>query len=95
MIPALDQAALDQAIRGRTMQVYVFLTRQLDVCHFRPIKIGQVSRTMRLERALVSRAVTLLLERGYLEARQDETDDRRRVFRLVHSVSAMTRTHVA
>ena len=95
MIPALEQAALDPAITGRTMQVYVYLLSQLDVCQFRAIKIRSTARTMRLERALLSLAVTTLVERGYLEAKRDGNDLRRRAFRLVFSVSSMTRNRAA
>ena len=95
MIPVLAQAALDRAIMGRTMQVYVYLTGELDVCQFRPIKKGAISRAMKLERALVSRAITTLETRGYLESQADPDDDRRRVFRLLYSVSSMTRTRAA
>jgi DNA-binding MarR family transcriptional regulator len=86
MIPAVRQAALDKGITGRTMQIYVYLTEQLDVSDFRPIKLTGVAHAMRFRRSHLSDAITLLLERGYLEARQDREDERRRTFRLVYSL---------
>lgn len=95
MIPALAQAALDHDIKGRTVQVYIHLCGQLDVCQFRRLKLTAAARAMGFDLALLSRAVTTLEARGYLESQQDPDDDRRRLFRLVYSLSCDTRTRAA
>lgn len=95
MIPALAQAALDPAISGRTMQVYVYLIGQLDTYQFRPIKITQTAHVMKIKRPNLSRALTLLIERGYLEAQKDGDDERRHVYRLVNSLPEVVRNQAA
>ena len=95
MIPALQQAALDPSLRGRTFQVYVFLCGQLDSYQFRPIKITAHAHTLRLKRPHLSRALNLLIEKGYIDAKLDENDSRRRVYRLIYSLPETVRKPAA
>jgi DNA-binding MarR family transcriptional regulator len=86
MIPALQQAALDPSLRGRTFQVYVFLCGQLDTYEFRPIKITAHCKTLQIKRPNLSLAINTLIDKGYLDAKLDQNDERRRVYRLFNSV---------
>jgi DNA-binding MarR family transcriptional regulator len=95
MIPALEQAARDPTLRGRAFQVYYVLTLQLDTYQFRTIKVTAEARSLRIGRPQLSRALNLLIERGYIEAKLDQGDARRRVFRLVPSVSPEAHTPAA
>lgn len=95
MIPAMAQAALDKRVTGRTMQVYVYLASQLDVCEYRPLKIRALARMMHLNVSNASQSVNTLVNRGYLDTCPDPSDDRRTIFRLTYSLPKTQTTRAA
>lgn len=95
MIPALQQAAFDPTLRGRRLQVYIYLCSHLDVSEFRHVKFAAEARSLGIRRQHLSSAITHLIERGYLEAKLDDGDLRRHIYRLKYSVSLPGRKSAA
>lgn len=68
MIPkGLLDAATDPELRPSDLALYVFLHAQLDYLTYRPIKQTWITRHLQTSRENLSRGLTRLLERGYLE----------------------------
>lgn len=65
-------AARDPAIRGATLSVYLVLFDYLSFWEFRTAKLGSIGRQIDMKKPNVSRAISLLVERGYLVRGQDD-----------------------
>lgn len=68
--PAQSDASRDHALKGTPHTVYLWLTwNLLDLEAYRAIKIEGLALAVDLDEKTVSRAVRLLVGRGYLERR--------------------------
>lgn len=94
MIPALQQAATDKELRGKRhrVTVYLYLCTVLDTNEFRPIKITALARFLCIRRSHLSEAVNYLIGAGYLDAKRDREDERRRSYRLFYSRQSVPQT---
>jgi predicted transcriptional regulator len=73
--PALVDAAKDPDLAGTPLRVYLWLvTHHLDTVDFRPVKVTGLSFAMRVERNTVTKALNLLVLRGYLTRKYMERD---------------------
>lgn len=69
-LPALDQASRDRKLKGSPHTVYLWLScNLLDVEEYRPVKLAGIARAIGLDEDTASRAVRLLVTRGYLARR--------------------------
>lgn len=69
----MQQASRDTALKGAPLNVYVWLVYNLlDPDDYSPIKIQGVAVAMRIDKETASRAVRLLVDRGYLVRRYVE-----------------------
>lgn len=72
MIPSpLVRAAQDAHVRGSTLAVYVLLFEYLSAFEPRPAKLLPLSRSLGIKKPAVSKAIRVLLDRGYLSRGPD------------------------
>lgn len=91
VIPALSAAADDTRLRWAPLAVYVWLLcHHLDLQTYRPVKLSGIAIACRLKRHTASRALRVLVERGYIERRGQAATGYE--YRLVHQLS---NAHVA
>lgn len=70
IFPALVSASTDDQLRGAPLDVYLWLCcHRLDFIEYRPVKIGGLATSRRLKSDTASRALRILVERGYIERR--------------------------
>ena len=70
---ALHEATNDQALRGATFNVYVWLLmNHLDPVEYRPVKINGLAFTLKMKRHTVIKALRTLVVRGYLERKSTD-----------------------
>lgn len=70
MFPALSDASRDPALKGHALTVYVWLTcNLLDWEEYRPLKVEGLSRAIGVSRPTASKALRILVRRGYLARR--------------------------
>lgn len=74
VIPALLTAAEDVSLRGAPLAVYVWLLTRLDLQRPTSVKIAGVAITLGMKRHTVSRALRVLVVRGYIERRHHGSD---------------------
>ena len=84
MIPALEAAKDDQALRGSPIIVYLHLLYELDPVQWREVKHLALAARLEMHENTVSQALHLLTTRGWLE-RQHLTPGSPRRYRLVYS----------
>lgn len=72
VIPALVDAGRDPVLAGAPLRVYVVLVSRLDVMTATTIKADALARELGMRPHTVGRAISMLVERGYLgEGRRD------------------------
>lgn len=69
---ALRDAAEDDALRGAPLAVYLWLIYRLERYEFRWVKIDGLAYAMKIKTHTASRALKILVRRGYLERRYVE-----------------------
>lgn len=70
VIPALVDAATDRQLRGAPLGVYIWLLcHHLDLEDWKPIKINGLAVSLQIKRHTASRALHVLVDRGYLARR--------------------------
>lgn len=84
MIPALEAAKDDQALRGSPIIVYLHLLYELDPVQWREVKHLALAARLGMHENTVSQALNILTKRGWLE-RQALTPGVPRQYRLVYS----------
>lgn len=67
MPSCLSACAEDPAVPNAAYRLFGFLHGELDFCAFRPLKLEWLGRRFGRSTSQVSRHVTLLAEKGYLE----------------------------
>lgn len=72
MIPALRDAAVDPALRGRDRQLLLVLAFELDLVVPRAVKHAALAERMRMKRTHVSRSLRHLVHCGYLARGADD-----------------------
>lgn len=72
MIPALRDAAVDPALRGRDRQLLLVLVFELDPVTPRPVKHIALAERLRMKRTHVSRSLRHLVHCGYLARGVDD-----------------------
>lgn len=66
-LPDPELVATDKQLSDRALRVYLILARRLDPIAYRPIKVSWVAWVLKFHRADASRALSLLVRRGYLD----------------------------
>ena len=84
MIPALWEAATDQAIKGPPIRVYLRLIPMLDVLNFKPVKQAPLAFELKLSEGAVRNAMKVLAKQNYIE-RGPVKPGESRTYRLVFS----------
>lgn len=72
VIPALRDAAVDPALRGRDRQLLLVLVFELDPVVPRPVKHIALAERLRMKRTHVSRSLRHLVHCGYLARGADD-----------------------
>lgn len=68
--PALGDASRDRKLKGSPHTVYLWLAcNLLDVEEYRPVKLTGIAEAIGVDEDTASRAVRLLVDRGYLARR--------------------------
>jgi len=67
--PAMTEAGNDPVMtqRGSVAALYLHLTTRLDFTEYRRLRVGDLARTLHLERRTVGAALRILRDRGYIE----------------------------
>ena len=84
VIPAFMSAMQDPTLRGHPREVYIWLHENLDIREFREVKQSVIETDLGLRDSTVYRALTRLVERGYLDP--GPIQGRIRSYRLFYSV---------
>lgn len=67
LIPALQQASRDVALKGTAHTVYLWLVcNLLDVEEYRALKLSGLAHAVQIDQETASKTVRLLVKRGYL-----------------------------
>lgn len=75
LFPALQDASRDEALNGTPHSVYLWLAcNLLEFGTYRPIKLDGVAMAVGVHRDTVSKAMALLVARGYLQRRYVERE---------------------
>ena len=66
----MTTAAEDDALRGAPLRVYVWLScKLLDPLEYRPVKVTGLAALLKIDKDTASKALGVLVERGYLDRR--------------------------
>lgn len=66
--PILRQILSDTKLPTRALQVWMRAVEELDLLHFGPLKQAAMAHEMDIGEATVWRAITVLVDQGYLES---------------------------
>lgn len=89
-IPAIDDLVRDPDLSGAPTRVYLYLIRYLDAIEYRPLKQWAVAQQLKMKRDTISRALSLLVDGGYLELGEWDWDRHSRVYRIVLDRAPLT-----
>lgn len=68
LFPAMVAASNDLKLRGAPLDVYLWLVcHRLDFHEYRPVKLTALAISRQLRRNTASRALQILIDRGYIE----------------------------
>lgn len=85
MIPALRDAANDMRLQGPPLSIYLHLLYEvLDLRDFRSVKRIVLARQLKISEKTAQRALSLLVDRGYIERGPVDVTEAR-TYRLVYS----------
>lgn len=65
--PAFFEALRDAEIRGAPKELFFWLQSELVYTEYRPLKLWPLAHAMKMNKAVVSRAMKRLIERGYVK----------------------------
>jgi predicted transcriptional regulator len=71
-IPIFRQIWRDGALPPRAFQVWKAAIEMLDLLEYRRLKLSSIENALEIDASTVSRALTTLVERGYLDRKEGE-----------------------